>query len=87
MIRLSIPLRQSLSRLTLPVLIAVAFGVMLLGKADAQLAERVRMALADALAPIFGIVAEPIVSVHNAVGDAGGLLVPDPDELRLQAVQ
>ena len=38
--------------LTLPVLIAVAFGMMLLGKADALLAERARMALADALAPI-----------------------------------
>ena len=52
MIRLSIPVRQALSRLTLPVLIAVAFGVMLLGKADALLAERARMALADALALI-----------------------------------
>ena len=43
MIRLSIPLRQALSRLSLPVLIAAAFGPMLLGKADALLAERARM--------------------------------------------
>ncbi|MGI9128003.1 MAG: rod shape-determining protein MreC, partial [Roseomonas sp.] len=34
MIRLSIPLRQALARLSLPIMIAVAFGVMLLGKAD-----------------------------------------------------
>ena len=39
MFRLSIPLRQALSRLTLPVLIAAAFGTMLLGKADALIAE------------------------------------------------
>ncbi len=83
MIRLSIPFRQALSRLTLPVLIAVAFGVMLLGKADAQLAERVRMALADALAPIFGVVSEPIASVHDALSDAGGLLTLRAENVRL----
>ncbi len=60
MIRLSIPVRQALAKLTLPVLIAAAFGLMLLGKADALLAERARMALADALAPIYGVLAEPI---------------------------
>ena len=52
-IRLSIPARQALAKLTLPVLIVAAFGLMLLGKADALLAERARMALADALAPIY----------------------------------
>ena len=85
MIRLSIPVRQALSRLTLPVLIAVAFGVMLVGKADALLAERVRMALADALAPIFGIVSEPIARVHEAVADAGDLLTLREDNARLKA--
>ncbi|HEX3347980.1 MAG TPA: rod shape-determining protein MreC, partial [Acetobacteraceae bacterium] len=67
MIRLSIPVRQALAKLTLPVLIAVAFGLMLLGKADTTLAERARMALADALAPIFGVLAEPVGSVRSAV--------------------
>ena len=84
MIRLSIPVRQALSRLTLPVLIAVAFGVMLLGKADTLLAERVRMALADALAPIFGIVSEPIARVHDAVADAGDLLTVRAEYARLK---
>jgi rod shape-determining protein MreC len=67
-IRLSIPVRQALAKLTLPLLIAAAFGLMLLGKADALLAERARMALADALAPIFGVLAEPLTTVR-AVGD------------------
>jgi hypothetical protein len=53
MLRLSIQARQALARLTLPVLIAAAFGLMLLGKADTVLAERARMALADTLAPIY----------------------------------
>jgi rod shape-determining protein MreC len=84
LIRLSIPVRQALSRLTLPVLIAVAFGVMLLGKADAQLAERVRMALADALAPLFGVISEPIATVHTAIADAGGLMSLRDENIRLR---
>lgn len=67
MIRLSIPVRQALAKLTLPVLIAAAFGVMLLGKADTLFAERMRMALADALAPIFGILSEPLANARSGI--------------------
>ena len=67
MIRLSIPLRQALSRLSLPVLIALAFGTMLLGKADALLAERARMALTDAFAPIWAALQQPVATVREAV--------------------
>jgi rod shape-determining protein MreC len=84
LIRLSIPVRQALSRLTLPVLIAVAFGLMLIGKADAVLSQRVRMALADALAPIFSIVSEPIATVHTAIADAGGLFSVREENVRLK---
>jgi rod shape-determining protein MreC len=66
-IRLSIPLRQALARLSLPLMIAAAFGVMLLGKADALLAERLRSHLADALSPIYAALAEPMGAVRNAV--------------------
>ena len=70
MIRLSIPVRQALAKLTLPVLIAAAFGLMLLGKADALLAERARMAVADALSPIYGVLAQPIATVRTAIDNA-----------------
>jgi rod shape-determining protein MreC len=70
MIRLSIPVRQALAKLTLPLLIAAAFGLMLLAKADAMLAERARMALADALAPIFGVIAEPLGTVRTIIDEA-----------------
>src|SRR5262245_23114457 len=73
MIRLSIQARQALAKLTLPVLIAAAFGLMLLGKADAVLAERARMALADALAPIYAAVAGPLGMVRDTVAGAGDL--------------
>lgn len=73
MIRLSIPARQALSKLTLPVLVVAAFGLMLLGKADTILAERARMALNDALGPIYAVLAEPLGALDAAVTDVGQL--------------
>ena len=84
MIRLSIPFRQALAKLTLPVLIAAAFGLMLLGKADALLAERARMALADALAPLFSIVAEPLASVQTVIDEGQALLSLRSDNAKLK---
>ncbi len=84
MIRLSIPVRQALAKLTLPVLIAAAFGLMLLGKADALLAERARMALADALAPIYGLLAEPLANTRNAIDNARRMLTIYEDNTRLR---
>ena len=84
MIRLSIPLRQALSRLSLPVLIALAFGTMLLGKADALLAERARMALADLLTPIWGVLQQPMAAMRDTVQEAGSLLSLRSENLRLR---
>ena len=84
MIRLSIPLRQALSRLSLPILIAAAFGTMLLGKADTVLVERARMALADALAPIWAAVQEPVAAVRGAVQEAEFLVNLRTENARLR---
>jgi rod shape-determining protein MreC len=70
LIRLSIPLRQALSRLSLPVLVALAFGIMLVGKADTLLVDRARMALADTLAPIYAVVAQPLNALRDGVQEA-----------------
>lgn len=84
MLRLSISARQALSKLTLPVLIAAAFGLMLLGKADALLAERARMALADGLAPIYSVVSEPLHRMRAAVDDAQGLWALRAENVKLR---
>lgn len=85
MIRLSIPVRQALAKLTLPVLITVAFGLMLLGKADTLLAERARMALADALAPIYAGLAQPLSGVHSAVDNIRNALRVYEENTQLRA--
>ena len=84
LIRLSIPVRQALARLTLPVLIAAAFGMMLLGKADTLLAERARMALADALAPIYGVLAAPLSSVRTALDNVQNVMAVYRDNAKLR---
>ncbi len=85
LIRLSIPLRQALAKLTLPVLIALAFGLMALGKADVVLGERLRVALADALAPIWGVVAEPLGEVRGVADGVRRAVTLYDDNARLRA--
>ena len=69
MIRLSIQARQALARLTLPLLIAASFGLMLLGRADVGLVERGRVAMSDALAPLFGLLSAPLDSIRGLSSD------------------
>lgn len=84
MIRLSIPVRQALGKLTLPLLIAAAFAVMLLGKADQLLAERVRMALADTLAPLYSLTAEPLARMREVSDDLQNLWTLRSENRRLR---
>ena len=83
MIRLSITARQALAKLTLPVLIAAAFGLMLLGKADAVLAERARVGLGDALAPIYGMMAGPVSELRGWFDNGQDLLALRQENARL----
>ena len=84
MIRLSIPFRQALAKLTLPVLIAASFAVMLLGKADALIAERARMALADTLTPIYAVLAEPLSRLRDTADDLEHLWTLRSENQRLR---
>lgn len=77
-------MRQALSRLTLPVLAAVAFALVLVGKADTLLAMRLRVALDDALAPIYAVVAAPVDHVRQSVGWVRDLVDVDAENARLK---
>jgi len=84
MIRLSIQARQALARLTLPVLILASFALMLLGKADALLAERARTALADGLAPIYAVLVGPLGRLRDSVAEVAGLWDMREENARLR---
>jgi len=85
MLRLSIQARQALAKLTLPVLIVACFGLMLLGKADAVLGERIRVALSDALAPIYVALAEPLGSLRSIIFNTTDLWDIRAENERLRA--
>jgi rod shape-determining protein MreC len=84
MIRLSIQARQALARLTLPVLIAASFGLMLLGKADTLLAEKARIALADGLGPIYAALAAPLGRIHATITETAALWDMREENARLR---
>ncbi len=73
MIRLSVPFRQALSRLTLPVMLMLSLGIVLFGRADQNLGDRLRAGLDDLLAPAYQVVAGPIEALESGTGAIGNL--------------
>ncbi|MGB0694278.1 MAG: rod shape-determining protein MreC [Rhodospirillaceae bacterium] len=56
-------LRFFLQKFAFVVLVAASFGLMMLGKADTVLVERIRVQITDAVAPVLGLLSEPAKSV------------------------
>jgi rod shape-determining protein MreC len=85
MIPLSVHARQALARLTLPVLFALSFGVMLIGKADTLVVDRARVTLGDAVGPVYGLLSRPVAELRGTIIDAAGLWSLRADNARLRA--
>jgi rod shape-determining protein MreC len=69
-LRLTQPLRLWVQRFTFLLLLAGAVGLMLLGKADTVIVERMRVAAGDALAPVLDALSRPTAALNEAI-DAG----------------
>ena len=85
MLRPSIQARHALARLTLPVMVVIAFGLMLVGKADTVLVERARTAMYDASAPIYATLAEPLGRLHKTITGVSELMRVRDDNARLRS--
>jgi rod shape-determining protein MreC len=72
-IRLSVPFRQALSRLTLPVMLLLSLGMVLIGRADQDLGDHLRAGLDDLLAPAYQMVSGPIEALEHGTGAVGNL--------------
>ena len=81
----SIQFRQALGKLVLPALILVACGVILLGKADRPLVEKLRMQTADLLAPAYGLVAWPQAKLRWLSGNLQDIRNLEAENIRLRA--
>ena len=85
MIRLSIQARQGLSRLTLPVLLALSCGLMVLGQADRPAAAWLRAAAADRVAPLYAVLQRPIDRVRGFWIELGAVAEIGAENRRLRA--
>jgi rod shape-determining protein MreC len=65
-------------------LVVAAFALMLLGKIDTVLVERVRTHTTDALAPIMDVASRPLDAVHDGVEEADALLDIRAENARLR---
>jgi rod shape-determining protein MreC len=71
--RLATPIKAWAQRFAFLFLVVGAFALMLIGKADTVLVERVRTVVGDAAAPILEFIARPIDTIGNAVEGIGEL--------------
>ena len=85
MIRLSVPFRQALSRLTLPVMLMASLGLVLIGRADQNVSMVLRAGLDDLLAPAYLIVSGPIEAAEHGTGVIGHLFELDSENAQLRA--
>ncbi|ABQ29877.1 MULTISPECIES: rod shape-determining protein MreC [Acidiphilium] len=71
MLRLSMPVRTALSRLTLPVMLMMSLALVLAGRADRRLGVFLRTQVDDALAPLYRAAAAPVRAVETDRGAVG----------------
>ncbi len=71
--RLTTPIKAWAQRFAFLFLVVGAFALMLIGKADTVLVERVRTVVGDAVAPILEFIARPIDTIGNTVEGIGEL--------------
>jgi len=71
--RLATPLKAWAQRFLFLLLVAAAFALMLLGKADIALIDRARTAVQDGLAPILDGLSRPIATVNGLIDYASEL--------------
>ncbi len=69
-LRLTQPLRLWLQRFTFLLLLGTAAGLMLLGKADTVIVERMRVAASDAAAPVLDALSRPTAAVNDMIDAA-----------------
>ncbi len=67
--RYAAPLKAAAQRFAFLMLIAGSVALIVLGKADAVLVERLRIAVSDAFAPILAGLAQPMATVGHAIGE------------------
>lgn len=83
--RVGQPVRGLVSRFAYVAIVAAAFGLMVLGKLDLVLIERVRVNIADVSAPVLDALSRPAASVSELAREVRGLWALRDENSRLRA--
>ncbi len=84
-LRYAAPLKAVAQRFAFLLLVAGAAGVIILGKADTLVIERLRVTVSDAFAPILSALARPMATVEDAVAEVRELVHLRSENQRLKA--
>lgn len=72
--RVTTPVRAAAQRIVVPFLVFLSAMLMVLGKADVLLFDRLRVAVADATAPLLHLVSQPLAVIATGVRDVEGMV-------------
>jgi rod shape-determining protein MreC len=82
--RLAVPVKVISQRFALPILVVASIVMVVLGKADALLFERIRVAFADVASPVLGIVSQPVAAVDQLVDQVQGAFALSSENAQLR---
>jgi rod shape-determining protein MreC len=82
--RFAAPLKLIAQRFNFLFLIAAAVGLMVLGKAETAVVERMRMLVADAFVPILDAIARPVATVNQAMDRVNEIVHVHAENARLR---
>lgn len=83
-LRIAQPLKSLVQRFTYLGLVVAAFGLMLIGKIDAVIVDKVRAEVINATAPILGALSRPIQTVNDLVNGANAAIDMRAENERLR---
>lgn len=84
-IRLAAPIRALLQRFAFLALLGLAFALIMLGRVDRPLVERIRAVTVDIFEPVLTAVAQPVAFVGGIVGVIDDLIFAHEENVRLRA--
>jgi len=83
-LRLAQPMKAAIQRFAFLLLAASAAALLVLGKADVALIERLRAAANDGALPILEVLRQPVAAVHSVIVEANELLNLRSENARLR---
>lgn len=77
-------LRAGVQRFAFVLLVVGAFGVMVIGKADTVIVERIRSTVGDVVTPVLDVLSRPVQTVNDLMADAQDMVTMRAELKRLR---